>query len=258
MAAEREPWIPGPLQPQLAVDSVHVWCVALDAYPEETITTLVHLLSPEEKERADRFHFLKDRNAFTIARALLRILLARYLAQPAQQLRFHYNQNGKPALVEHSLSFNVAHSGDLALYAVAQSQDIGVDVEYMRAGVEYESLARHFFSPREVAWLLELPVEQRRAAFFACWTRKEAYIKARGLGLSLDLTLFDVALQPQQPVALLETREEGQSASDWSLYSFTPPRQDYAGALIVRGSNHRLAYYLESPYASGHYKRENR
>jgi len=137
------------------------------------------------------------------------------------------------------LQCNVSHSHELALLAFSYRRELGVDVEYMRTNIEYEDLARHSFSPNEQAVLLALPPEVRQQAFFNCWTRKEAYIKARGMGLSLDLAIFDVSLVPGEPIALLASREDQREVARWRFYELDPG-PGYAGALAVEGQEWAL------------------
>ena len=176
---------------------------------EPAVQHLWQLLAPDEQARAERFIFHKDRTHFVVARGLLRVLLGRYLQRHPQHLHFCYGPHGKPELApdmgDDTLCFNVSHAHGLALYAVTRQRDLGVDVEHVRPGFAEEHIAERFFSPREVAVLRALPVALQSTAFFACWTRKEAFIKARGDGLSLPLDQFDVAFAPGEPAALLYT-----------------------------------------------------
>jgi 4'-phosphopantetheinyl transferase len=153
-------------------------------------------------------------------------------------LSFSYNAYGKPSLAEMSesdgLSFNVTHAEGMALYAITRNRAVGIDVESIQRQMEWESVAERFFSPYEVRMLKAVPPDMRHIAFFNCWTRKEAYIKARGMGLSLDLASFDVSLTPGEPATLLNIREEGQDISDWSLYDLYPGG-NYIAALAVEG-----------------------
>jgi 4'-phosphopantetheinyl transferase len=210
------------------------------------------VLTADEIARAEHFSFEKDRNRFVVARGLLRVLLAAYLRVEPQQLRFCYNAYGKPALddalQECALQFNLSHSQGLALFAFAYQRVVGIDVEYMRAGIEYEQLAQHFFSPYEHEVLQALPNEMRREAFFNCWTRKEAYIKARGEGLSIPLDAFAVSLRPGESAALLNNREDLREVTRWSLCALAPGTE-YAGALAVEGSGWRLScwHWQERP-----------
>jgi 4'-phosphopantetheinyl transferase len=229
--------------PILANDEVHIWRARLDL-PEELIQAFEQTLADDERTRAMRFRFAKDRRHFSAARGILRMLLGRYLVQQPAQLQFRYNQYGKPFLLdeddEHILRFNVSHSHGLALYAFTRGREVGIDIEYMQPDRAELSIAQRFFSPYEVEELRAVPAEQQAQAFFFCWTRKEAYIKARGLGLSLDLNVFDVSLAPGEPAALLNIREPGQRLEDWSLQNLEPG-PGYAAALAVNGSPSRFA-----------------
>jgi 4'-phosphopantetheinyl transferase len=201
------------------------------------------LLSEDEAARADRFHFAHDRNHFIVARGMLRVILGRYLRRPPAGLRFDYNAYGKPELRAAAdgsrLRFNLSHAAGVALYCVADGRRVGVDVEYVREGAAYEEIAGHFFSERERASLAALPPEARARAFFNCWTRKEAYIKARGEGLSIPLDSFDVSLSPGEPVALLCTRDDALEASRWSLRELALG-PDYVAAVAAEGAGWRL------------------
>ncbi|MEZ4735009.1 MAG: 4'-phosphopantetheinyl transferase superfamily protein [Caldilineaceae bacterium] len=223
--------------PAIADNDVHVWQVSLQQ-PAAVVTALHRLLNEEEAQRAARFHFPADQRRFTIGRGLLRLLLGRYLeAQPAQ-LHFAYNAYGKPQLAVVGavppLHFNLSHSGEIALYAFTRHYHLGIDVEQMRANLEWDALAQHVFSPHEQATLARLPVAEQLPAFFRCWTRKEAFIKARGMGLSLPLDQFDVTLAPDDPAQLLATRDDPQEATRWTL-SDLPCPAGYAAALAVGG-----------------------
>jgi 4'-phosphopantetheinyl transferase len=228
--------------PDLAGDEVHVWRAHLDC-PDEDLRALERLLTPDERARAMRYRFLKDRVHFTVARGILRTLLGRYLNRQPSTLQFHYNQYGKPLLEEsdqeYTPTFNVSHSHGMALFAFTRGRGVGVDIEYMLPDRAEMSIARRFFSPYEVETLQAVPAAQQMQAFYSCWTRKEAYVKTRGLGLSLDLNLFDVSLVPDEPAALLNIREPGQRLEDWSLWNLEPGA-GYAAALAVKGASCRV------------------
>jgi 4'-phosphopantetheinyl transferase len=185
--------------PHLKEGDVHVWRLPLDQ-PGEHGTYLRSLLSADEEERAQRFRFPRDRERFVVCRGLLRVLLGRYLSCHPGRLRFAYGAHGKPALAGGAaagrLCFNVAHSEGLALIAVARGREVGVDLECLRPETATEQLATSCFSARELEALRALPQQVRTEAFFRCWTRKEAYLKATGTGLSLGLDRFDVTLRP--------------------------------------------------------------
>src|SRR5262249_29846251 len=157
-----------------------------------------------------RFHFVRDQERFVACRGTVRTILAQYLARDPRRLAFIYGANGKPALTGNEapcrLHFNVAHSDGLALLAVGRGREIGVVLERIRPEVATEAIARHYFSARDIEALRALPPRLRVKAFFHAWTRKEAYLKATGAGLSLPLDCFDVTLRPGEPAALLANR----------------------------------------------------
>ncbi len=228
-------WQPASHPPPLTTDQVHVWRISLEV-SDPLLSRLREVLADDERQRAERFHFEKDRRHFTTARGAMRILLAGYLACPPEEVRFAYSNYGKPRLTQESnLRFNLTHSHGLALLAVTHGREIGVDVERLRdMEGDGEPLAQRFFSPREAAVLRSLPPQLRREAFFLCWTRKEAYIKANGKGLSLPLDQFDVSLHPEEPAALLATQHDPQEAPRWSLRSLAPG-EGYVAAVAVEG-----------------------
>jgi 4'-phosphopantetheinyl transferase len=223
-------------------DEVHVWRAALDV-PESQVWSLWDMLTTDECQRAERYVFQKDRTHFVVARGLLRVLLGRYLRQGPQYLRFIYGPHGKPALATDTggvaLHFNVSHSHGLALYAITRGREVGVDIERIRSEVVQEQVAEHFFSPREVTVLRALPSPLQATAFFACWTRKEAYIKAIGDGLALPLDQFDVSLAPGEPAALLHTTWDPQEAARWALQDLAPA-PGYRAAVAVAGHDWHL------------------
>lgn len=223
----------------LSSGAVHVWSVPLiGAAPE--LLTLRGLLSEEELARADRFRFATDRDAFTIARATLRLMIARYTGDDPRQIRFNYAPHGKPSIItKQKLSFNLSHSGGLALYAFADDRELGVDIEQFRVMSDLEQVARHFFSKGEVEDLFSLPEEERPAAFFRCWTRKEAFVKALGDGLSLPLDSFRVSIKANQQAELLDVPPE--YGNKWSLRDVTPC-EGYAAALVLHGRIEDLRY----------------
>ncbi len=235
-------WNIPPLHLQLRAHEVHVWRASLAA-PEQAIQGFQRILEEEEVARAALFHFEKDRNHWIVARGILRILFSRYVNIAPGQLRFGSNAFGKPFLVFPALSpqlqFNVSHSQDLALYAFTFNRQVGIDVEYKRADVNYEALAKVSFSPNEQARLHSLPYDLKQEAFFNCWTRKEAYIKARGKGFSIPPSQFDVAFIPGELAALLQNREDPRETTHWSLQELEPG-MGYAGAIAVEGVGWRL------------------
>jgi 4'-phosphopantetheinyl transferase len=195
---------------------VDVWRVSSNL-PFKLRDQLAATLSEDEKERAARFHFMADRDRFIAAHGCLRDVLSRYLHCEPDQFSFSTNSHGKPALNGHIVEFNLSHSGDFTLIAVANECRVGVDVERIRSGISSHVIAQQYFSTAEFAELQSLPLEQREKAFFTCWTRKEAYIKAQGRGLSLPLESFDVSLVPNEAAMLRATRPDSAEAARWTL-----------------------------------------
>jgi 4'-phosphopantetheinyl transferase len=238
-----EGWLVSPSRPRLAVGEVHVWRATL-RQGESMLSESSALLSDDERERARRFHFQEDRDRYVAARAALRDILSRYLQTPPAAIKFRYSPHGKPALSDphasDGLSFNLSHSHEVALYAVAGSRAVGIDVERVREGNEVEDIARHFFSPEEVSALNGLPGGRRASGFFDCWTRKEAYIKARGEGLSRPLNSFTVSFVEGEAATIVQTGADDGKGAEWSLFGLTPGA-DYAGALVVEGCVTRLS-----------------
>ncbi len=217
---------------------MHVWRASLER-PPDVYATLWQTLSADERERAERFHFEKDRTRFVVARGGLRSILGRYTGLHPARLQFSYGAQGKPELAgmagQHSaLRFNLSHAGTQALYAVTGGRKIGVDVEFIRADFASMEIAERFFSPREVAALRELPTQARTRAFFNCWTRKEAYIKALGEGLSCPLDSFAVSLAEEDAGALLWSASGGREVERWTMKSLWLGAE-YAAALAVEG-----------------------
>jgi 4'-phosphopantetheinyl transferase len=217
-----------------------VWLAHLDL-ATEAVLRLRQMLSPDELERAARFVFDRDRRRFSVARARLRQVLGGRLGQAPETVRFRYGAYGKPSVewtaadVQDSqwdgpVRFNASHSEDLALFAITHGRETGIDVEHVRADVDYLELADSYFSPTERAELRSLPRWQQRAAFYAGWTRKEAYLKARGVGLSLPLDSFSVTLGPDQPPLLLSARDD--DPRRWRLIDLSVA-DGYRAALIV-------------------------
>jgi 4'-phosphopantetheinyl transferase len=235
-------WALSPTAPTLGDAEIHVWRATLDVESHQS-RALEATLSPEERARASRFIFPRDRDRFIVARGMLRAILARYAGIEPARLQFRYSARGKPSLVpgvgDPDLRFNLSHSQGLALYALARGRELGIDLEWIRPGVADELIAERFFAPREAASLRSLPPSQQAEAFFACWTRKEAYIKAKGEGLYLALQEFEVSLLPGEPAALLNTRGDPAEAARWSLYSLAPG-PGFTGALAAEGARCRV------------------
>lgn len=261
-------WSIPPDKVALTREQVHVWRAELDL-PEPTVACLRDTLSADEVDRSERFHFPQHRRRFIAARGLLRVMLGRYLEAAPKAVSFHYGLYGKPSVkVEPrgrtclttptglssqtldtaqvssagrgpTLQFNLAHSGELALYAFAWGRQVGVDLERLERDVAYGEIAQRYFSPRERGVLQSLPVHERGVAFFGCWTRKEAYLKARGDGLSVPLDQFEVTMLPGEPTRLLHAAFDPDEVARWSLRELRPGR-GYVAALAVEGHNWQL------------------
>ena len=241
--APRRMWGPPPAELALSSADVHVWRAPLDQ-PASRILQLANVISADERARAERFYFERDRKHFIVGRGLLRTILGCYLGIESNRLEFWSGSHGKPALAETSargtLRFNLSHSQGLVLYAVTRDREIGIDLERIRPIAEAEQIAERFFSARENALFRALPPSQKLEAFFNCWTRKEAYIKAIGDGLARPLDRFDVSLVPGEPARLLRVEGDSREACRWCLQALTPAA-GYAAALAVEGRGWHLA-----------------
>ena len=219
----------------LAIPEIEVWQAHLDLGAEQVLQCTA-LLSCDERLRADRFHFERDRRRFIVARGTLRKLLGSYLEIPSAGIKFGYAKYGKPLVAESpaQIHFNVSHSEERALYAISGKHPVGVDIEYLNRDIEYHGLARRFFSHNEWAALESLPDSSRKRAFFACWTRKEAIVKAIGDGLSLPLDRFEVAIAPDTAPRVPGFVPAACDVTDCTLYSANLDR-DYVAAVAAYG-----------------------
>jgi 4'-phosphopantetheinyl transferase len=229
-AMEAVNWSPAAQDLTLQNDEAHIWLAGLDVDPQER-TRLRSYLNEEEVSRAERFVFPRDRDHFIVARGRLRELVGRYLRCPPDVVQFKTARYGKPSLLDDldSLRFNLSHSHGLALYGFCMGRELGIDTEKIRPGFAGEGIAARYFSAAEQKELEEVPDGLRATAFFLCWTRKEAYIKAHGNGLQIPLDSFDVSLKPGE-LATLRSADSGR----WSMRSFVPA-PEFVATLIVEG-----------------------
>ena len=239
-------WEAAPSELRLNTDETHIWRIVIEE-KSYNLQSLTQLLSTDEISRANRFRFQKDRTQFIIARGMLRTILSRYLHVQPASLHFGYGAQGKPYLINKNgepdnLRFNLSHSEEIILYAVTLDQELGIDVERIRPEFATETIAEKFFSPSEVKSLRGLPPVLQPAAFFNCWTRKEAFLKARAEGLTYPLDQFSVSLLPGEPPGLLSLAADSQELSRWSFFHLTP-KPGYIGTLVVSGHYAQLRYF---------------
>jgi 4'-phosphopantetheinyl transferase len=215
---------------------VHLWQIELNNSPDPSESSLKTILSADEQLRAGRFHRLLDRHKFIKTRGMLRTILAHYLSTSAASINFVYSSYGKPAIVENQnnreFRFNLSHSNEIAIIAVTRGCEIGIDIEFIREDFASREIAEDYFSEMELKMLRSVPERLQTRAFFNCWTRKEAYIKAIGEGLSHPLNKFAVSLIPGNPPELLHVDDNPLEITRWRFYELDTP-SDYVAALVV-------------------------
>ena len=245
------------IPPDLALSNrdVHVWCASL-AQSQRRVQKLHHILSAEEQLHARRFRFEHNKRFYIVGRGLLRTLLGYYLDIAPGQLRLSYGTRGKPALSEEFLAsglrFNMAHSHDIALYGIARNREVGIDVEKILPMDDLEQIAGHFFSAAEYETLCALSPREKNRAFFNCWTRKEAYLKACGDGLYRSLDQFSVSFTAGQAPAILSVAGAPREACHWSVRELIPA-DGYVGALVAEGRGWHLNSIATNEHeTSGH------
>lgn len=219
---------------------VHLWRAGL-VFPDKEIAEFRKILSDDEREKADRFHFAKDRNRFIVSRGILRTILGRYLSLDPSRISFSYSPEGKPAFKGNpkKIHFNLSHSHEMALYAFAVGREVGVDVEYRRALSDAEQLARRYFTSQEIARFHSAPPDHKDEIFFAIWTAKEAFLKATGKGLSVSLNTIDVS--PLFHGDFFSLRDS--LNRDWTLRRLKV-EGDYTAALAFAGRSDQLCFDL--------------
>lgn len=211
---------------------IHVWSVRLDP-PSGRVEELGRPLSDDEWARANRFRFDKHRRQYVVGRGALRTLLAAYLGTRPEQVIFKYGPRGKPFLAEETgLFFNLSNSDEMALIALVQGREVGADIEYLKPMPDCEQIAERFFSESERVVLRGIPPERKEEAFFNCWTRKEAYLKAVGEGLAAPLDSFDVTLALGEAPRMLTLKGDPEAATKW-LFEHLRPAPDYIGAIAL-------------------------
>lgn len=210
--------------------------ITVDIFRSPLAATDAHwaVLNDRERARAERIRIPRAAEQFVAARGMLREMLGKRMGIAPRDVELTFGPHGKPYLADraHPLRFNLAHSHGQVVFAFAEGVELGVDVEMQRPQVRCEDLAKRYFSRDEAAKLTALPPAERCAAFFRCWTRKEAFIKAKGEGLHLPLDQFDVAFRPDEQPALLRTRWDETEAPRWRMYD-VDAEPGYASALAI-------------------------
>lgn len=227
---------------ELTRDDLHVWQIPLHQ-SGDVVRMLEGHLSVIEARRAIRYRREMDRRRHVVAHGALRELLAEYTAQTPRDVSFGHTAIGKPFLIdnrrEKPLRFSLSHSGDWAVVAVALSTEVGVDIEQIDSEVSVEAVAERFFSRSEFEALRNAPSEQRTEFFFTAWTRKEAYLKARGEGIADRLRSFSVSVNPEQIPVLLTDSKDPPAVRGWRIYD-VDIACGYAAALAAEGDTHQI------------------
>lgn len=231
--------LPGDLE--LPYGMVHIWHASLRATDSQLCRSR-RVLTSDEMRRASRFRFDRDRKRFVMARALLRHILSAYTGWEPCRHSLEYNPYGKPFLRDgNPLRFSVSHSGGEALYAIAHDRDIGIDIEHIRSMEDTDAIVDRFFSEAEKATFHSLPENAKNRAFYSCWTRKEAYVKALGMGLSYPLDAFTVSFLPDEPPELKPAQSNMNTESDWTIEDICV-NADHVAAVAVEGHGARFQH----------------
>ena len=219
---------------------VHIWYVPLNT---DAATQIKYwkILSDDERSRANRFRFTSDKIKYVSCRGALRSLLGRYLMMAPESVEITYIKNGKPNH-DSNLEFNVSHSENWGVIGFTLDTILGVDIEYTNRIIEFEEIADRFFSQKESADVINAEKDQLPLCFYNCWTRKEAFIKALGDGLSFPLDQFEVSCRPDATPQLIKTHWDYSEADKWSLWAFEKG-SDYVGAIALKGPKKNVAYY---------------
>jgi 4'-phosphopantetheinyl transferase len=228
--------------PQLAAGEVHVWRIDLDI-PDARWQALRSLLSDDELAKAERFHFAKHRRRTIVSHAALRILLCQYLPCPPRNIAFSYNTHGKPCLADQTrrIKFNLSHTQEIMLVAFVLDSEVGIDIESVTRKVDYMGVGQRWFSALESHTLQSLPERERVDAFFRAWCRKEAYIKARGEGMSHPLQRFSVALDKHEP-RLVEHLDDSRETRRWTFID-VDVAENYRATVVAETASWRVSCY---------------
>ena len=231
-------WSPCAAPPPLGSGGIHVWAFPIEPEPDELNRLAAHL-SPEEMDRANQFRFPRLRERYIAGRGRLRLLLGRYLEFEPAQLRFDFTPRGKPLLSQSGIHFNLAHSNELALLAITKAAPVGVDLELIRPMPDGLEIARRFFAAGEVAGFDKVTANARDEAFFNLWTRKEAWLKATGDGISESLSKVELTFRAGEIPRVLAIDGDVSAAEEWSLHHLQPAN-GFVGALAIPCRDVRL------------------
>ncbi len=229
-------WSPAPPEVKLTSKEIHLWLAPLESI-SSCIGFLQHTLAPDEKERAGRFRYTKDRNYYIVVRGMLRNILSRYINISPEQIQFRYNDYGKPYLNplhnKAKLQFNMSHSSGFALYGIVHDDEIGIDIERISSIPEIDKLMDDYLTGEEKTRFHVLALNERTEKFFRYWTLKEAFIKAKGCGLALSMSQVEVQEESGKFVSLIDIKERPKEASHWSIYPLSPAA-GYAAAAVTK------------------------
>jgi 4'-phosphopantetheinyl transferase len=223
-------------------DEIHVFKASLDC-SEEMLVLYKELLSVDERLKAKRFKFERDKKHYTAGRGTLRELLGRYLGESPSRIKFSYTDKGKPFLKNSAVKFNIAHSGGMAVFALSSMHELGIDIEILKDKKDAVELAKRFFSEDEIKDLDSVPKEKLTESFFNCWTRKEAFIKALGKGLSYSLTDFSVSLRPGDEPRVKWIKDKNEDINDWRMFDISID-DNYISSLAVKAKNVNVVLQL--------------
>ncbi|WP_418603971.1 4'-phosphopantetheinyl transferase family protein [Hwangdonia sp.] len=222
---------------------IHTWLVNFDDKDEDAINKYYYLLSEDEKKRASKYKFHKDKRCYIITKGALRLLSERYLNIDARAITFDYGKYGKPDFsFNTNLKFNISHSGDILALSFVKEFDIGVDIEKIKDNFDVFEIASNFFSTLEIETLKKVPKEKQVEYFYRCWTRKESFIKAKAKGLSFPLDSFSVCINSDKKTELLETKWDAAEKHQWKLFTFSH-QPDYLGAISIKGDIKTVEYF---------------
>lgn len=221
---------------------IHVWEIYLD-YNSDKVDKYIDILSDEEKNKAFSFRFSDVRGRYIISHAALRLLLSEYLGKSFAEISFYTNKKGKPYIKSnHGIYFNLSHSHKISVVAISKEQEIGIDIEYLLRKINLKDIARRFFTIKENEKLDALPENLKKEAFFRCWTRKEAYLKAKGFGISVSLKSVEVSLLPEEKPEILAIDGLPMEQRNWSLFDIIHIH-NYIGAIAAKGRYKNIKYF---------------